>query len=43
MTSTRIADEELVRYINLKLAVLGQPTNRATTNPKALEFAGNRF
>lgn len=33
-------DEELVRYINLKLAALGQPTNRRTTNPKALEFAG---
>jgi phosphoenolpyruvate carboxykinase (diphosphate) len=40
MTSMRVADEELVRYINLKLAVLGQPTNRGTTNPKALEFAG---
>jgi hypothetical protein len=32
-------DEELVRYINLKLAALGQPTNRSTTNPKAFEFA----
>ena len=32
-------DEELVRYINLKLAVLGQPTSRSTTKPKTLEFA----
>ena len=30
---------ELVRYINLKLAALGQPTNEATTDPYFLDIA----
>ena len=33
-------DEELARYINLKLAVLGQPVSSAAMHPKALELAG---
>ena len=33
-------DEELVRYINLKLAALGQPTSRSTADPHFLEIAG---
>ena len=33
-------DEELVRYINLKLAALGQPTSRSTVDPYFLEIAG---
>src|SRR6266542_6325453 len=33
-------DEELVRYINLKLAALGQPTSRSTADPYFLEIAG---
>ena len=33
-------DEELIRYTNLKLAVLGQPVNRTRMNPEALELAG---
>jgi hypothetical protein len=32
--------EELFRYINLKLAALGQPTSRATAEPYFLELAG---
>src|ERR1700743_367345 len=31
---------ELTSYINLKLAALGQPTNRATADPRFLEIAG---
>ncbi len=31
---------ELVRYINLKLAALGQPTSRLTADPEFLEIAG---
>ncbi len=31
---------ELVRYINLKLAALGQPTSRSTADPAFLEIAG---
>ncbi|HEX4773478.1 MAG TPA: hypothetical protein VH351_21785 [Bryobacteraceae bacterium] len=33
-------DDELFRYINLKLAALGQPTSRATRDVRALEIAG---
>jgi hypothetical protein len=33
-------DEELVRYINLKLAALGQPVSRSTADPYFLEIAG---
>ena len=33
-------DEELVRYINLKLAALGQPTSESTADPYFLEIAG---
>ncbi len=33
-------DEELFRYINLKLAALGQPVNLATADPYFLELAG---
>jgi hypothetical protein len=33
-------EEELIRYTNLKLAVLGQPVNKSTMNPAALELAG---
>lgn len=32
--------EELVRYINLKLSALGQPTSRATADPYFLEITG---
>jgi phosphoenolpyruvate carboxykinase (diphosphate) len=32
--------EDLVRYINLKLAALGQPTSQATAEPYFLELAG---
>src|SRR5580698_5460294 len=31
---------ELVRYINLKLAALGQPISRSTADPAFLEIAG---
>ena len=31
---------ELIRYINLKLAALGQPTSRSTADPEFLEIAG---
>ena len=32
--------EELIRYINLKLVALGQPTSRSTSDPYFLEIAG---
>ncbi|HMC60354.1 MAG TPA: hypothetical protein VKJ01_14280, partial [Candidatus Solibacter sp.] len=32
-------NRELDRYINLKLAALGQPTNRLTADTEFLEFA----
>jgi len=32
--------QELVRYINLKLAALGQPTSQRTTEPDFIEIAG---
>ncbi len=32
--------DELFRYINLKLASLGQPTSHSTADPRALEIAG---
>jgi hypothetical protein len=38
MADTRT--HELVRYINLKLAALGQPTSQCTTDPEFLEIAG---
>src|SRR3984885_1604536 len=31
---------ELIRYINLKLAALGQPTSRSTADPEFLGIAG---
>jgi hypothetical protein len=34
------AEQELVRYINLKLAALGQPTSQRTTEPYFIEIAG---
>ena len=37
--SSRIGNDELVRYINLKLAALGQPTSRSTADPRFLEIA----
>ena len=33
-------DAELVRYINLKLAALGQPTSQSTADPAFIEIAG---
>jgi hypothetical protein len=33
-------ETELIRYINLKLAALGQPTSEATVDPHFLEIAG---
>src|ERR1700733_15865178 len=41
-TSTRAPDRnaELIRYINLKLAALGQPISRSTADPAFLEIAG---
>ena len=33
-------DSELIRYINLKLAALGQPVSEATVDPHFLEIAG---
>jgi len=36
----RKRDEELDRYINLKLAALGQPVNRSTAGSDFLEIAG---
>jgi len=32
--------DELIRYLNLKLASLGQPTSRSTADPYSLEVAG---
>ena len=32
--------EELIRYLNLKLMSLGQPTSRSTTDAYSLEVAG---
>src|SRR5579871_1050694 len=37
--SSRIGNDELVRYINLKLAALGQPISRSTADPGFLEIA----
>src|SRR5580693_10730123 len=31
---------ELIRYINLKLAALGQPTSQSTADPEFIEIAG---
>jgi hypothetical protein len=31
--------EELIRYINLKLAALGQPVSHSTADPHFLEIA----
>jgi hypothetical protein len=39
-TSSTAHDEELIRYINLKLAALGQPTSESTADPYFLEIAG---
>ncbi len=36
----RTHDAELVRYINLKLAALGQPTSQSTADPDFIEIAG---
>jgi len=36
----RSRSPELVRYINLKLAALGQPVSRRTSDPEFLEIAG---
>src|SRR5579862_1534655 len=38
MADTRT--DELVRYINLKLAALGQPTSQYTADPQFLDIAG---
>ena len=38
--STANRNPELIRYINLKLAALGQPTSRSTADPDFLEIAG---
>ena len=38
--STANRNPELIRYINLKLAALGQPTSRSTADPEFLEIAG---
>ena len=40
MTTTTPTDAGLLRYINLKLAALGQPTSRSTADPYFLEIAG---
>ncbi len=37
---TKQQDGELIRYINLKLAALGQPVSRSTADPYFLELAG---
>ena len=39
MRRIRSQNEELVRYINLKLAALGQPISRSTADPDFLEIA----
>ena len=33
-------NDELIRYINLKLVALGQPSSHGTTDPYFLEIAG---
>src|SRR5579862_3464640 len=38
--ATANRSSELIRYINLKLAALGQPTSRSTADPEFLEIAG---
>ncbi len=38
--TTTARGSELIRYINLKLAALGQPTSRSTADPEFLEIAG---
>ncbi len=38
--STNPQIEELIRYINLKLLALGQPTSQSTADPYFLEIAG---
>ncbi len=40
MITTTTRDEGLLRYINLKLAALAQPTSRSTADPYFLEIAG---
>src|SRR5580658_1034278 len=41
ITGASISNEsELVRYINLKLAALGQPTSQSTADPAFIEIAG---
>jgi len=40
IVSAGLHDEELVRYINLKLAALGQPTNPSSADAYFLEIAG---
>ena len=37
---TPAQNEELIRYINLKLVALGQPSSRGTTDPYFLEIVG---
>jgi hypothetical protein len=37
--SAQSHERELIRYINLKLAALGQPTSRSTVDPHFLEIA----
>ncbi|HYG69089.1 MAG TPA: hypothetical protein VD838_15575, partial [Anaeromyxobacteraceae bacterium] len=37
---SKALDRELVRYVNLKLAALGQPASGATAEPEFLELAG---
>jgi hypothetical protein len=39
-TSAHSQETELLRYINLKLAALGQPTSRRTADPRFQEIAG---
>ena len=40
MVIENVHETELVRYINLKLAALGQPTSQRTVDPYFLELAG---
>jgi phosphoenolpyruvate carboxykinase (diphosphate) len=37
---SKTLDQELVRYVNLKLAALGEPASRATAEPAFMELAG---
>jgi len=39
-TDLRASAKELLRYINLKLAALGQPTSQSTADPEFLDVAG---